>query len=83
MSTNWAKMTGPSLILFTLVILLAIAIVALSPRVAATQAVPTTNKGWIGLQSGAQPPPGQYVTFLLWNYNHPLISLYERCGRTV
>jgi hypothetical protein len=54
---------------FTLVMLLAIAIVALSPRGAAGQAIPTTNKGWIGLKSGTQPPPGQYVTFLLWNYN--------------
>jgi hypothetical protein len=55
---------------FTLVMLLVITIVALSPKRAEGQQIPTTNKGWLGLQSGTQPAPGQYVTFLLWNYNY-------------
>jgi hypothetical protein len=54
---------------FTLLMLLVIAIVTLSPRSAAGQGIPTTNKGWIGLKSGTQPPPGQYITFLYLNYN--------------
>jgi hypothetical protein len=57
-------------ILCTLVMILAITIVALSPKRADGQAIPTTNRGWIGLKSGTQPPPGQYVTFLVWNYNY-------------
>jgi hypothetical protein len=69
MKANWGRVTGGSVILFALAILLAIALAAVSPRVAAAQAVPTTNKGWIGLKSGTQPPPGQYVTLLLLNYN--------------
>jgi hypothetical protein len=67
MNANRGRVAGPSFILFTLVILLVIAIV--SPRAAVAQALPTTNKGWIGLKSGTQPSPGQYVTFLIWIYN--------------
>ncbi len=55
---------------FTLVMLLVITIVALSPMRADGQQIPTTNKGWLGLNSGTQPAPGHYVTFLLWNYNY-------------
>jgi hypothetical protein len=80
MNTNWRRVTGASFILFALVILLVIAIVALSPRVATAQAIPTTNKGWIGLKSGTQPPPGQYITFLLWNYNFDTLKTNDGAG---
>jgi hypothetical protein len=68
MSANWGRGRCPSFILFAPVILLVIAIIALSPQMAAAQAVPTTNKGWIGLKSGTQPPPGLYFSTLIWNY---------------
>jgi hypothetical protein len=67
MNANWARRRGSTFILFALVILLVIAIV--SPQVAVAQAVPTTNRGWIGLKSGTQSPPGLYFTTLFWFYS--------------
>jgi hypothetical protein len=81
MKTNWGSVTGGSIILFAPLILLVIAIVALSPQVAAAQALPTTNKGWIGLKSGTQPPPGQYITFLIWTYNFDTLKAND--GRQI
>jgi hypothetical protein len=81
MSTSWARMTGPSFISFAVSMLLMIVVIALLPQKVAAQAIPTTNRGWIGLQSGTQPPPGQYVTFLLWNYNFD--TLVTNDGRQI
>jgi hypothetical protein len=67
MNINRAEMAGRSSILFVSVVLLVIAIV--SSQVAVAQAVPTTNKGWIGLKSGTQSPPGLYFTTLFWFYS--------------
>jgi hypothetical protein len=52
-----------------LITLLAITVVALSPQRAAAQGLPTTIKGDVGLKSGSQPPPGLYITNLVFNYN--------------
>jgi hypothetical protein len=67
MNINWVRMTGRSSILLASVILPVIAIV--SSQLAMAQAVLTTNRGWIGLKSGTQSPPGFYFTTLLWFYS--------------
>src|SRR5262245_51576428 len=75
----WAKiMTAIS---FALVQLLAIVVFAFSPQTAAAQSIPTTNRGWLGLDSGTQPPAGIYVTTFLWTYNYD--TLMTNDGTTI
>lgn len=66
---------------FALLAILAIAILALFPQPGTGQSIPTTNKGWIGLNSGTQPPAGIYVTTLLWNYKFDTLKTND--GRTI
>jgi hypothetical protein len=66
---------------FALITLLAIAFVTLTPPAAVAQAIPTTNRGWIGLKSGTQPPPGIYIGALYWNYNFDTLKTND--GTTI
>jgi hypothetical protein len=52
-----------------LVMLLVFAVIALSSQMAVAQGLPTTLKGDVGLQAGSQPPPGFYITNIVFNYN--------------
>src|SRR5262245_285847 len=61
-SCRWSRDSGVG------ALLLAIAFFVISPLSALGQSIPTTNKGWLGLNSGTQPPAGIYVSALLWNY---------------
>jgi hypothetical protein len=56
MSASWTRVTGLSVILFALLMLLMIAVIALLPHDAAAQGLPSTIRGDIGLKSGTQAP---------------------------
>src|SRR5262245_25741931 len=66
---------------FALVTLLSLALVVLFPQSGTAQSIPTTNRGWIGLKSGTQPPAGVYVTTFLWTYNFDTLKTND--GRTI
>lgn len=62
-------------------LLVLVAVAMFSPLAVSAQSIPTTDKGWLGLNSGTQPPAGIYVTTLLWTYNYDTLKTND--GTTI